>query len=231
MPRTRVLVVDDAVVMRKLITEALGRDAELEVVGAAANGRIALQKIPQLNPDILTLDVEMPEMDGLATLREVRKIYPKLPVIMFSTLTAKGAGATLDALSLGANDYVTKPSNVGSVTEAIGRLEMELTAKIKIHCRRAAANGNTAELHAARIAPGPYIVAPREARPHRYRMHRNFHRRTECTGRTIFEFADGFSGAHCHRAAHAADVHGASGGTVDGAFEYSVRGRERWTNH
>jgi two-component system chemotaxis response regulator CheB len=135
MPKIRVLVVDDAVVVRKLITETLRQDPDLEVVGIAANGKIALQKIPQVNPDIITLDIEMPEMDGLATLREVRKLYPKLAVIMFSTLTQKGAAATLDALSLGANDYVTKPANVGSVTEAMERLKQELIPKIKVHCR------------------------------------------------------------------------------------------------
>lgn len=135
MPKIRVLVVDDAVVVRKLITETLRRDPGLEVVGVAANGKIALQKIPQVNPDLLTLDIEMPELDGLATVREVRKLYPKLPIIMFSTLTEKGAVATLEALSLGANDYVTKPANVGSVTEAMDRLEQELIPKIKVHCR------------------------------------------------------------------------------------------------
>jgi two-component system chemotaxis response regulator CheB len=135
MPKIRVLVVDDAVVVRKLISETLRRDSDLEVVGIAANGKIALQKIPQVNPDLITLDIEMPELDGLATLREVRKHFPKLPVIMFSTLTQKGAVATLEALFLGANDYVTKPANVGSVTEAIAQLERELIPKIKVHCR------------------------------------------------------------------------------------------------
>jgi two-component system chemotaxis response regulator CheB len=139
MPKIRVLVVDDAVVVRKLITETLRQDPDVEVVGIAANGKIALQKIPQVNPDIITLDIEMPELDGLATLREVRKVYPKLPVIMFSTLTQKGAVATLEALSSGANDYVTKPANVGSVTEAMERLEQELIPKIKVHCRHVCA--------------------------------------------------------------------------------------------
>jgi len=136
MPQLRILVVDDAVVMRKLITETLRQDPELEVVGLAANGKIALQKIPQVNPDLLTLDLEMPEMDGLTTLKELRKLYPDLPVIIFSTVSQKGAAATLDALSLGANDYVTKPANVGSVTEAMERLQEELIPKIKAHCRR-----------------------------------------------------------------------------------------------
>src|SRR4051812_12313546 len=107
MPKIRVLIVDDAVVMRRLITEALARDPAIEVVGVAAHGRIALAKITQVNPDVVTLDVEMPEMDGLATVREIRKSHPKLPVIMFSTLTEKGAASTLEALAAGATDYVT----------------------------------------------------------------------------------------------------------------------------
>lgn len=135
MPKIRVLIVDDAVVMRRMISGVLERDPQIEVAGTAANGRIALQKIPQVNPDLITLDVEMPEMDGIETLKEIRKIYPKLPVIMFSTLTAKGASTTLDALTHGATDYVTKPANVGGVTEGIERLESELVPKIKTHCR------------------------------------------------------------------------------------------------
>ena len=135
MPRLRVLVVDDSVVMRRMISDALSRDPAIEVVGVAHHGRIALQKIPQVNPDILTLDVEMPEMDGITTLRELRKNYPKLPVIMFSTLTMKGAATTLEALTAGASDYVAKPSNVGSVAEGLQRLELELIPKIKALCK------------------------------------------------------------------------------------------------
>src|SRR2546423_1779682 len=105
MPKLRILVVDDAVVIRRLLTDALSSDPALEVVGTAANGRIALAKMSQVNPDIVILDIEMPEMDGLATLKELRKTYPRLPVIMFSALTERGAKATLDALALGATDY------------------------------------------------------------------------------------------------------------------------------
>src|SRR2546421_12263515 len=100
MAKLRILIVDDAVVFRRLIAEELARDAALEVVGTAANGRIALHKLPQVNPDVVILDVEMPEMDGLATLAELRKSYRRLPVIMFSSLTERGAAATLDALAL-----------------------------------------------------------------------------------------------------------------------------------
>ena len=80
MPKIKVLVVDDAVVIRKIVTDQLSEDPEIEVVGTAANGKIALQKIPQVSPDIITLDIEMPEMDGLETLVHIRKLYPKLPV-------------------------------------------------------------------------------------------------------------------------------------------------------
>ncbi|MBK7876652.1 MAG: chemotaxis response regulator protein-glutamate methylesterase [Planctomycetes bacterium] len=135
MRRIRVLVVDDAVVVRKLVCDLLAQDPELEVCGYASNGRLALAKIPQVNPDLITLDVEMPELDGLATLRELRKTWPKLPVIMFSTLTEHGASATLEALASGASDYVTKPSNTGSFGTAMERVRDELVPRIKSLCR------------------------------------------------------------------------------------------------
>ncbi|HXE57023.1 MAG TPA: response regulator, partial [Gemmatimonadales bacterium] len=136
MRRIRVLVVDDAVVVRRMVSDLLAADPELEVVGTAPNGRIALAKIPQVNPDIVTLDIEMPELDGLATLAALRRTHPGLPVIMFSTLTERGAAATLDALSLGAADYVTKPANVGSVGAAQARIREQLIPKIKAICGR-----------------------------------------------------------------------------------------------
>src|SRR3972149_7031646 len=99
MRKIRVLIVDDAVVVRRIVGDVLAGDPELEVAGAAANGRIALAKIPQVNPDIVTLDAEMPEMDGLETLAAIRKSYPRFPVIMFSTQTERAAPVTLDALA------------------------------------------------------------------------------------------------------------------------------------
>ncbi|MBD2445772.1 chemotaxis response regulator protein-glutamate methylesterase [Nostoc sp. FACHB-152] len=132
MPKIRVLVVDDAVVVRSRVSKILASDPQLEVVGVAANGRIALAKIPQVNPDVVILDVEMPEMNGLETLAALRPIYPHLPVIMFSTSTWAGASATLEALSLGASDYATKPSNLGSVEAANQHIREELIPKIKL---------------------------------------------------------------------------------------------------
>jgi len=134
----RILVVDDSTVIRKLLSETLSGDPALEAVGTASDGRIALAKIPALKPDLVTLDIEMPVMNGLETLAEIRRLYPNLPVIMFSTLTERGAAATLDALTLGASDYVTKPSNTGSVAVAIERVRVDLIPKIKALCGVAA---------------------------------------------------------------------------------------------
>ncbi|MFN8025626.1 MAG: response regulator [Acidimicrobiia bacterium] len=133
----KVLVADDAVVIRRLLSDVLDEDPGVEVVGVAANGRLALQKLEQLDPDVVILDIEMPVLDGLGTLRELRKLRPKLPVIMFSTLTERGATATFEALTLGASDYVTKPSNTGSVHESMQRVREELIPKIKALAARA----------------------------------------------------------------------------------------------
>ncbi len=130
MGKIRILVVDDAVVVRRMLTDVLNGDPGLEVVGTAANGVIALAKLPQVNPDLVIMDVEMPEMDGLQTLQALRKTYRRLPVIMFSTLTQRGATSTLDALALGANDYVTKPANVGSVAVGMQRIREQMIPKV-----------------------------------------------------------------------------------------------------
>lgn len=130
MPPVRVLIVDDSVVVRKLLCEALASSAEIKVAGTASSGAIALAKIPQLNPDVITLDIEMPGLNGIQTLAEIRKLYPKLPVIMFSTLTERGAAITLEALSLGASDYATKPSNSESLASSMEQVRKELVAKI-----------------------------------------------------------------------------------------------------
>jgi len=134
MKTIRVLVVDDSVVIRKVLSDTLSVDPAIEVVGVASDGRIALAKIPLLKPDLVTLDVEMPVMNGLETLAALRKLYPKLPIIMFSTLTERGGAATLDALALGASDYATKPSNTGNPAVAVERVRAELIPKIKALC-------------------------------------------------------------------------------------------------
>ncbi len=136
MPKIRVLIVDDAVVFRRLVADELNADPALDVVGTAANGRIALAKLTHVNPDLVILDVEMPELDGLATLKEIRKSHPKLPVIMFSALTERGASATLDALALGATDYFPKPINEGGLDASLRIIREELIPAIKAVCLR-----------------------------------------------------------------------------------------------
>lgn len=112
MPSARVLVVDDSVVTRQFLSEKLGVHPDIEVVGVAANGRIALAKLDRLMVDVIILDVEMPEMDGLATLRELRRRPTRPRVIMFSAYTTEQAKTTVDALALGAEDCVAKPSGL-----------------------------------------------------------------------------------------------------------------------
>lgn len=134
MKPVRVLIVDDSAVIRRLLSNLLATDPEIVVAGTAGNGIQALARIPEAKPDLITLDIEMPEMDGLETLVEIRKLYPKLPVIMFSTLTERGATATLDALARGASDYVTKPSHSGGSEASRERVQEELIRKIKSLC-------------------------------------------------------------------------------------------------
>lgn len=134
MPKARVLVVDDSVVIRRVVTEELSADPGIEVVGSAANGQIALAKLTQVNPDLVILDVEMPVLDGLATLAAIRKSHPRLPVIMFSSLTERGASATLDALALGATDYFAKPAGAGGIEESRRVIREELAPAIRALC-------------------------------------------------------------------------------------------------
>jgi two-component system, chemotaxis family, protein-glutamate methylesterase/glutaminase len=126
-----VLVVDDSVVVRRLITDALGGAADITVAGTAANGLLAQARIDQLKPDVVTMDIEMPQMDGITAVKELRKRHRHLPVIMFSTLSDAGASATLEALAAGATDYVTKPSNIGSIAESIAAVREQLVPKIR----------------------------------------------------------------------------------------------------
>ncbi len=125
---------DDAVVVRRTLSDAIARDPALEVAGTAGNGRLALALFPMVKPDIVLLDIEMPEMDGLETVRQLRRIDQFVPIIMFSTQTERGASATLEAISLGATDYVTKPS-VADVPKTIFTVSRELIPRIHALCR------------------------------------------------------------------------------------------------
>src|SRR5579883_3463484 len=127
----RVLVVDDSALMRKLIPQILERDTSIQVVGTAMDGTFAMEKIADLRPDVVTLDLDMPRMDGMETLRKIMRQY-KLPVIVVSSLTTEGATATLKALGLGAFDFVAKPQDATNNMSAVAE---ELIDKIKVAAR------------------------------------------------------------------------------------------------
>ena len=127
----RILLVDDSVVVRGLLSRTIDAEPDLEVLSTAPNGRIGVEKVRSLEPDLVVLDIEMPEMNGLEALQEIRKSHPDLPVIMFSTLTGDGASVTVEALAKGASDYATKPTNTGNVMEAMSHVEAELISKIR----------------------------------------------------------------------------------------------------
>lgn len=131
MAAIRVMIVDDSVVVRRVVADALKAAPEIEVVGSAANGRFALEKMPTLRPDVVTMDIEMPEMDGITAVRELRRAGHRQPIIMFSTLTERGAQATFEALAAGASDYMTKPSQVADVRDAIRQVREGLIPRIK----------------------------------------------------------------------------------------------------
>ena len=138
--KIKVLIVDDSAVIRQILTEIIGRQNDMEVVGTAADPYIARDKIKQLAPDVLTLDVEMPRMDGITFLKNLMRLRP-MPVIMISTLTEAGADITLEALNIGAFDYLAKPKeNLG---KGLVEYEQEIAEKI-----RGAAQANVNSLEA-----------------------------------------------------------------------------------
>ncbi|HUD12862.1 MAG TPA: response regulator, partial [Terracidiphilus sp.] len=127
---TRILIVDDSAVMRSLLRSVVSAGEDLEVAGTAADGVSALSSIDAVRPDLILLDVEMAGMDGLTTLRALRKRGHKMPVIMCSSLTQRGAKVTLEALACGASDYVAKPAGQANREAAIRALGQDLFPKI-----------------------------------------------------------------------------------------------------
>ncbi|MCU0552268.1 MAG: chemotaxis response regulator protein-glutamate methylesterase [Leptolyngbya sp. Prado105] len=156
MQKVRVLIVDDAVVVRSRLSKILASDPQIEIAGVAATGQIALAKLSQVKPDVVILDVLMPDLDGLQTLRQIRQLDAKLPVIMFSVMTTPGAIATLDALSFGASDYAAKPSQLGSSAEITDYLEATLIPKIKAFGQK--------DISKPEVAQSPAPTPPQPAR-------------------------------------------------------------------
>jgi two-component system, chemotaxis family, protein-glutamate methylesterase/glutaminase len=156
--KIRVLVVDDSALMRKLIPQVLLRDPSIEVVGTAADGAIGLKKLEELSPHVVTLDLDMPRMDGIEMLRQITRKH-RLPVIIVSSYSERSAAITLKALSLGAFDFVTKP-----VEAASGRLEQiatELALKIKVAGSTGAPKVIITVPDSKRREPRPFSTHPR----------------------------------------------------------------------
>jgi two-component system chemotaxis response regulator CheB len=173
--KIKVLIVDDSALVRQLLTEILGADPAIEVVGTAQDAYMAREKIKRFNPDVLTLDVEMPKMDGIQFLRNLMRLRP-MPVVMCSSLTERGADVTLDALALGAIDFVTKPK-----VDLAYKLEdyaQEIVAKVRAAAR---ARVRTLSVSAAQAAPAAAAamkiveklsadaVLPRSGQPRHFR--------------------------------------------------------------
>lgn len=154
MANIRVLVVDDSAFMRKVIADLLSSEPGIEVVGKAKDGQDALHKIEQLKPDVVTMDVEMPVMDGLTALRTLMRTRP-VPVIMLSSLTGQGAELTMKALELGAVDFIAKPS--GQISLDIGGSRNDIVNKVKI------AAGTKSLLTSYPLGEAPLPAAPKRA--------------------------------------------------------------------
>ena len=152
----KVLIVDDSSLMRQLLTEILSSDPEIEVIGTAGDPFIAREKIKALSPDVLTLDIEMPRMDGLTFLEKLMRGHP-MPVVMISSLTERGAETTLRALSLGAVDYVSKPKL--DVTNGTIEQTSEIIAKVKAAARVKVRGVTTAVTGRVELAAGCHFSA------------------------------------------------------------------------
>ena len=156
----KVLIIDDSSLMRQLLTQILSSDPELEVVGTAADPFVAREKIKSLNPDVLTLDIEMPRMDGLTFLEKLMRGHP-MPVVMISSLTDRGAETTLRALSLGAVDYIAKPKldvSNGTIEQA-----SDIIAKVKA-AAKVRVRGLERQARPSRPRCLPAITSPRPTR-------------------------------------------------------------------
>ncbi|MES9900055.1 MAG: chemotaxis response regulator protein-glutamate methylesterase [Sedimenticola sp.] len=155
--KTTVLVIDDSALVRELLREIIPADGDLEVVDTAPDPYVAREKIKKLNPDVLTLDVEMPRMDGITFLHNLMRLRP-MPVVMISALTEKGASQTLQALELGASDFITKPRS--NLSESLEQYGEEIREKIRVAAKSNLRGAISAQGEAALHKPLSNTIAP-----------------------------------------------------------------------
>lgn len=166
-PLVRVLVVDDSVVIRRMIANAIEADERLEMAGYAENGKVAMARLATLRPDVVTLDLDMPTMNGFETLKAIRAIDPDLPIIVFSRLTERGAEATVEAMTLGASAYVLKPTadHPGSVEKTLHELTELIIALASHSVSKDASASQTVAARAAKPIARPRRAATRTDPP------------------------------------------------------------------
>ena len=199
--KVRVLVVDDSALMRKLIPQMLEADQSIEVVGTAMDGNFCLKKIEELQPNVVTLDLQMPGMNGIDTLKEIMRRHP-LPVIVVSSHSTEGASITFKALGLGAFDFVTKPQDASVHMAETAR---ELIAKIKAAADCKVVRPGT--LRGAPARPEKIATAKSAPPPARDCRHRNLYRGTASPRILVGATSAGFSGNYSGGAAHAGGLY------------------------
>lgn len=145
MEKIKVLVVDDSALMRKIISDMINEETDMEVVYTARNGEDLLTKLPKIMPDIITLDVEMPKMDGITALKEMKKLNVNIPVIVLSSISQRGPELTMECLEAGAFDFLPKPS--GAISLDINKVKADLVQKIRL------ANERKVSVHQHKVVP------------------------------------------------------------------------------
>ena len=145
MEKIKVLVVDDSALMRKIISDMINEETDMEVVYTARNGEDLLTKLPKIMPDIITLDVEMPKMDGISALKEMKKLNVNIPVIVLSSISQRGPELTMQCLEAGAFDFLPKPS--GAISLDINKVKADLVQKIRL------TNERKVSVHQHKVVP------------------------------------------------------------------------------
>ena len=200
--KVRILLVDDSAVMRSLLRMVLEPQPSIEIVAAASSGEAGLAAFASLHPDLVLLDIEMPGMNGLEVLSTIRRSDRRVPVIMCSTLTSRGARITIEALTRGATDYVAKPGAQNGIREGVETLTRELLPKIlALFPSKARPIRRNSFSRTSTHPPARRVSAAEDGR------HRDLHRRPRCSRTPAPQNSRQLPAAHPHRAAHAAPLY------------------------